>query len=714
VEKMPERRIGRVVSVDSFRVIIELDSEIKGPHKSGYYDLYEIAKINSYVIIPVADEKIVAIVTRVKINDETEIESYSGTITLPKSKRYIIATMTGTINGNKHKEYIQGVYDFPILDNPVWYVMEDDLKVIFDYKEAEEPINFKDDYFLPIGISPVFNNFEVKINPDKFFCKHAAILGNTGSGKSCTVATILQSIFSNKYKVKNEGDEEEHDVFVNNAHFIIFDTNGEYKRAFEFSDQEIRERVNAFTINSEGLKVPYWFMNYEDFDYLFKPSANTQAPILKRAIALAKGSNNHSDKKGIDSFCIRGILEVLDCSPEELKKRKCKSNYGNWNFDPKNEIVLLAENIEEGQNSIITDVKRCLLTVGTCTKDNESNALEKLKTSYNIYLNAIVDDKISENNDIDLPKWFDFKVMMENKINDAISEQEVKNNKLNEFLSTLKLRLNSFYSDERFNNHFILQSKKEEILFTDFIQYLMGILEKNQTESIYSNYKYKDGDCVPQNIYSKIPKNQITIIDMSLLPFEVLENVTGLIGRIILEFLSRFDKAGLTRGSVPTVIVLEEAQNYIPEKDRDTERISISKRVFERIAREGRKFGLSLLVSSQRPSELSKTILSQCNTFIVHRLQNPDDQKYIKQIVSSANEDILNQLPVLPQQHAIIMGDAVRSPIQVKLRDVKPKPKSENPEYFNNWTQGNPLSKEMVDKVVESWIGKGDSTKNHS
>jgi hypothetical protein len=95
-------------------------------------------------------------------------------------------------------------------------------------------------------------------------------------------------------------------------------------------------------------------------------------------------------------------------------------------------------------------------------------------------------------------------------------------------------------------------------------------------------------------------------------------------------------------------------------------------------------------------------------------LQNPDDQKYIKQIVSSANEDILNQLPVLPQQHAIIMGDAVRSPIQVKLRDVKPKPKSENPEYFNNWTQGNPLSKEMVDKVVESWIGKGDSTKNHS
>lgn len=78
--------------------------------------------------------------------------------------------------------------------------------------------------------------------------------------------------------------------------------------------------------------------------------------------------------------------------------------------------------------------------------------------------------------------------------------------------------------------------------------------------------------------------------------------------------------------------------------------------MFEKIAREGRKYGLSLIVSSQRPSELSKTILSQCNTFIVHRIQNPDDQKYIRQLVSAANEYILNQLPVLPQQHAIVMG----------------------------------------------------------
>ena len=192
---------------------------------------------------------------------------------------------------------------------------------------------------------------------------------------------------------------------------------------------------------------------------------------------------------------------------------------------------------------------------------------------------------------------------------------------------------------------------------------------------------------------------------MSLLSFDVLENIAGLIGRIILEFLVRLDKVGIPRGNYPTVIVLEEAQNYIPERDRDPERVSIAKKVFERIAREGRKYGLSLIISSQRPSELSKTVLSQCNTFLVHRLQNPEDQKYIKQLVSSANEDILNQLPILPQQHAIIMGDAVRTPVQVKMRDVNPKPRSNNPNYIEKWLSVDKLSKENVEKVTNHWLG---------
>jgi DNA helicase HerA-like ATPase len=155
---------------------------------------------------------------------------------------------------------------------------------------------------------------------------------------------------------------------------------------------------------------------------------------------------------------------------------------------------------------------------------------------------------------------------------------------------------------------------------------------------------------------------------------------------------------------------LEEAQNYIPEKNRK-EKESIAKRVFERIAREGRKYGISLIVSSQRPSELSKTVLSQCNSFIVHRLQNPDDQKYVRGLVSSANSDILDQLPLLPQQHAIIMGDCVRTAVQVKINTVSPKPNSNNPHFVEKWLNENNDFPDYK-KVCDDWqkgIKEGDN-----
>ena len=124
----------------------------------------------------------------------------------------------------------------------------------------------------------------------------------------------------------------------------------------------------------------------------------------------------------------------------------------------------------------------------------------------------------------------------------------------------------------------------------------------------------------------------VVIIDLSLLASEVLENVTAMIGRLIIEFLQRLGELGENmRGVLPVVLVLEEAQNYIKEQSYGEEK-SISCEVFERIAREGRKYGLGLVISSQRPSELSKTVLSQCSSFIVHRLQNPGDLRYFKAV----------------------------------------------------------------------------------
>src|SRR5439155_1637530 len=163
-----------VISVDSFRVYIRLDDDLKSLYKSGYEDIYEVARINSYVIIPIGADRIVAMVTSVRAIDETELGKNKEAIFLTKSARYLVATMVGTIENIG--KYVQGVYNYPILDNPVWYVTRQDLNNIFDQKELVQnekvTINFEDDYYLPIGTSPSFSDYKIKINPDKFFGKH--------------------------------------------------------------------------------------------------------------------------------------------------------------------------------------------------------------------------------------------------------------------------------------------------------------------------------------------------------------------------------------------------------------------------------------------------------------------------------------------------------------------------------------------------------------
>jgi DNA helicase HerA-like ATPase len=179
-----------------------------------------------------------------------------------------------------------------------------------------------------------------------------------------------------------------------------------------------------------------------------------------------------------------------------------------------------------------------------------------------------------------------------------------------------------------------------------------------------------------------------------------------LIGRLIHEFLQRLSDSisGIGRGEFPVILVLEEAQNYIRD-GRRSEEDSISKEVFERIAREGRKFGLGLVVASQRPSELSKTVLSQCNSFIVHRLQNPEDLRYFRDIVPGIYGQLLDQLPALAPRNALILGECVQAPVLVEMREADPTPRSKNLKFYRSWT-GEAASPD-VEAVCTKWEGLG-------
>lgn len=434
---MFSREIGRVVSVDSFKVIIELDDNIKGTQKSGYYDIYEVAKVNSYVILPIGSDKIVALITRVKSFEDNEIEKLTGEIKFSKSKRHLLATMLGTISEGK---YLDGVYNYPILDNPVWYIIKEDLEKIFDNISSKDEINYQKDFYLPIGKNSNFPDYDIKINPDKFFVKHSAILGNTGSGKSCTVTSILQALFNFKYS-KNKEDKKE----LKSATIIIFDTNGEYKKAFEGY-----ENINAFTISEDGMRVPYWFMNYEDFEYLFEPSPGTQAPILKKSLGMSKAKikTEISEKNEIHISYINQLEELknlLEKNQKELLlfliyrlenlKKDFEKNYPSYT-----QINLILRNLlnEKAKNGLVDNYG---------VKGSISS--EIVKNSYDILneeLKKIVTKKaITTNSNIDLPKYFDFIDLINNGLDEAINDIEENQNKYREYISGLKLRLSKFY-----------------------------------------------------------------------------------------------------------------------------------------------------------------------------------------------------------------------------------------------------------------------------
>ncbi len=654
---MSDRNIGKVISVDSFRVFIRLDDDLKSLYKSGYEDIYEVARINSYVIIPIGADRIVAMVTSVRAIDETELGKNKEAIFLTKSSRFLIATMIGTIENDGR--YIQGVYNYPILDNPVWYVVREDLDAIFD-QQPKDNIDFSEDYYLPIGTSPSFTDYKIKINPDKFFGKHSAILGNTGSGKSCTFASIIQSLFSFKYNGQ----------LLQSAHFVVFDTNGEYKQAFMGTNEvpyaKLKE-VNPFHIDKDGLKVPFWFMNFSDFDYLFTPTAGTQ-------------TNN---------FVIKNMIY------SELEDFIDEFSSLETDFD-KNNIISSLQRLLEEKSKLSKNGNYLNGCVSSQVLSEFSENIEKELSTYN---QTIRSQETAEERNIDLPIYFNFEELINRYFEEAIIEQENSGNKLREFVSTLRLRLQSYLGDERLCQPLMMDQTAEiENSLAKFIAFILGDFCKvysQEDDDIFTLF-YKDKTKADDTKKA----NQVTIIDMSLLPFDVLETITGLVGRLILEFVSRFPEE--ERGKMPIVIALEEAQNYIPERNRG-DKESISKKIFERIAREGRKYGISLLISSQRPSELSKTVLSQCNSFVVHRLQNPDDQTYVRQLVSAANNDILQQLPILPQQHAIIMGDAVRTPVQARMNTANPKPNSNNPKFIENWIQNSSDDFPAYKDIAKAW-----------
>lgn len=203
----------------------------------------------------------------------------------------------------------------------------------------------------------------------------------------------------------------------------------------------------------------------------------------------------------------------------------------------------------------------------------------------------------------------------------------------------------------------------------------------------------------------KNEKNSLAIIDLSLLPTHVITTITAVISRLVFDTLQRYRKQ--TKKCLPTVLVIEEAHHFIKRYNDDTDSMgseTLCCKVFERIAREGRKFGLGMIISSQRPSELSPTVLSQCNSFLIHRISNDRDQELVGRLLPDNMRGMLKELPSLPSQNAILLGWASELPILVRMRFLpeEQRPQSNDPDFWDVWTCH---EKRIVDwdVIVKEW-----------
>ncbi len=673
-----ERLIGRVIAVESDRVLIRLEDDSKSLTKTFVTGTYPIARINSYVIMPVGSISIVGIVTKVNMAKEDIEFTSEATLTLPKPKRTISVSMVGTISKDNDKfRFDFGICQFPVLDNPVWFILDRELDAIFDKEE-------NDSYFIELGQSTAYPDYKVKVNPDKLFSRHLGILGNTGAGKSHTIASTLQTILNNKFVIEGKG-----------AHFIIFDTNGEYKQAFY-------ENTNfkCLHINQDNLRIPYWFMNFLDFRTLFQASEGTQIPILQQAILDAK------NKIKILKSSITGLSEFIVNRKQFFQKQKANGNE-EWAIKDINKKIsekfeqYFGEFIENDSSEMNQEDVNLLKQLATKSptdqflkeiKEFRKEKYEELKKEFEEAFKAIItgDEKIERETtkyDVDSPHHFSITDFRGKYLEQVLDEA---GGNIRDKCSYLLLRMDKFIDDSRYD--FLFRDFKEGDFshsLADFLRICFGRLERLDTaKTEIKDDEYFLNKFITTNEEFK-QNYQLIIFDLSLIPYDILQNVTALLGRLILEFLQRIEKIieykdKDARGKFPVVMVLEEAHNYIPQP-KSFEEQNVSRDIFERISREGRKYGLSLVVSSQRPSELSKTVLSQCNSYIVHRIQNPEDQEYIKKLLPSISHDLLKQLPVLGQGIALVFGDCVRAPMQVTINMPNPTPRSSDPKFWTHW-----------------------------
>ncbi len=594
-------KIGNVVRVETGRIEVLITvTDLNLVHDDR---TYRIGQLGSYVTIPMDDRTLVGFVMGTGRQEVTVVDV--------EPQLLMQVQLLGEVKAGR---FTRGVNDYPIVGDDVWVAVLADFEAIFGSFDqllsgSKHPQSFS------LGRFAYNTDFEVKVLGSEFFSKHVAILGNSGGGKSCTTARILQEVLD-----------------LQQSQVVLFDLHGEYRAAF--SDDDGQLNANVTYLGSDDLVIPYWLLKYEEIEALFVDRSNpinvsTQISFLRTALLEFKQ----------EAAAAMGLTESLTLdTPIYFSLERLK---------------VYAENLNEAR-FVLNDDRLAFsqLALRSMTPVEQQKLMRESRCQFN---------RGNPEGETPHPLYF---------------------GKLLGFVDQLDTKFN----DRRYQ--FLLRPIEHGLRSPYFRDYLQDLEGSEKTSGLMNHLiKLLTGRMEP--------RSNLTIIDMSGIPFEIVDITVAVLTRLLfdLNFWTPHDQRH------PMVLLFEEAHNYIPR----TERVgrNFARMAVERVAKEGRKYGISAMIISQRPSELSDTVVAQCNSFVVMRLSNPEDQHYVSKVVGDHYAGVIGMLPVLRPGEAFVIGDSVLMPMRTLVTMPNPAPQSGNADFFKQWASAE-LNSDL-DDIIDHW-----------
>lgn len=519
-----------------------------------------------------------------------------------------------------NNQFVGGVIRKPTIESNIRMINSEELKIIIG-------TNDKNSFML--GTSALYDNYPIMVNINELFSNHMAIFGNSGSGKSCGVARLLQNVFKNPnfkpYK----------------ANIFIFDAYGEYHNAFSnFNSIDANYQFKYYTTNKhdtmgQPLLIPLWLLDNDDFAILLNASEHAQLPIIERTLKLVRifAANDEMALKYKNHLIAKAIMNILYTNQSASSKRNDVFAIFNSCSTPQFNPEAVLQGV-----GYTRKFRECFLI------NDQDNFSESVLLSE--YVASFIDESLDQYEETQI-NYFTLEDLEKALNFTLISEGLLRNEKAYNSAITLKVRLHSIIISE-YARYFNVPQ------FMTVDQYIAGLISNNSRKAQIINFNLED----VEDWFAKF------------------------VTKTYVKLLFNYTKGMSNRATIPFHIFIEEAHRYV-QKDNDT--FLLGYNIFDRVAKEGRKYGLILDLISQRPVELSDTVISQMSNFLIFKITHPLDVEYIQKMLPNISLDIVEKQKSLQPGTCMAFGRAFKIPMIVRMQMPDPMPESSNCDIVSTW-----------------------------